>query len=296
MVQSLQIVCDDREKAYNNPPQVYQWFLRNCKNEIQETMLKGKRIAAGLEDPPEPFYTNDVESQNNVIKHQMSYKTKELPQFISSMKSMMINQRKEIEKAVAGIREYRLVELYKHLAIDTRKFFQMPDKQHEKAVKAVFTTLLEAVEESSLQDHTSPSISSNTDHTPPSTSSIPDKLAENKLLSLPIPTYLADKVWNESTGVLATDGSVCPSPGCKDRSGWLVKSTDLKRNSPYFVDGQVVCEPSCGVFKSSKVCVHTVSVAHHTGKFGQYLQWLLKQKEGTLNVSKLAAVDMPAGG
>ena len=270
------------------------------RNEIQKTMFKEKRIASGLGDPPEPFYTNDVESQNNVIKHQMSYKTQELPQFISSMKTMMINQRKEIEKAVAGIGEYRLVELYKHLAIDTRKFFQMSDKQREKAVKAVFTTSLEAVEESSLQDHTPPSISSNPDHTPPpSILSISDKPAENKLLSLPIPAYLADKVWDESTNVLAAEGSVYPSPGCKDRSEWLVKSTDLKRKSPYFVEcrknGQVVCEPSCGLFKSSKVCVHTVSVARHTGELGQYLHWLLKQKEGTLNVSKLAAVDMPAG-
>ena len=119
MVQSLQIIWGDREKAYNNPPQFYQWFLRNCKNEIQETMIKEKRIASGLGDPPESFYTNDVESQNNVIKHQMSYKTQELPQFISLMKTMMINQRKAIEKAVADLGEYRLVEAYKHLAIDT---------------------------------------------------------------------------------------------------------------------------------------------------------------------------------
>ena len=306
MVQSLQIIWDGREKAYNNPPQFYHWFLRNCKNEIQETMLKEKRIASGLGDPPEPFYTNDVESQNNVIKHQMSYKTQELPQFISSMKTMMINQRKEIEKAVAGIGEYRLVEAYKHLAIDTQRFFQMLDKQCEKAIKAVFTTPLE-VEESSLEDYTCPSIPDHTspstlsifDHTSPSTSNIPDKPAENTLLCLPIPDYLADKVWDESTNVLAADGSVCPSPGCKDKSEWLVKSTDLKRKSPYFVEcrknGQVVCGQSCGLFKASKVCVHTVSVARHTGQLGQFLQWCLKQKAGTLNMSKLAAVDMPAG-
>ena len=54
----------DRKKAYNNHPQFYQWFLRNYKNEIQETMFKEKRIASGLRDPPEPFYTNDAESQN----------------------------------------------------------------------------------------------------------------------------------------------------------------------------------------------------------------------------------------
>lgn len=174
----------------------------------------------------------------------------------------------------------------------------MSDKQREKAIKAVFTTPLE-VEVSSLEDSNSPSASSIGDHTSQSTSSIPDKPAENKLLCLPIPAYLADKVWDECTNVLATDGSVCLSPGCKDKSEWLVKSTDLKRKSPYFVEcrrnGQVVCEQNCGLFKASKVCVHTVSVARHTGQLGQYLQWCLKQKAGTLNMSKLAAIDMPAG-
>ena len=57
------------------------------------------------------------------------------------MKTMMINQRKEIEKAVAGFGEYRLVEAYKHLAIDTRKFFQMSDKQREKAISKLYSLL-----------------------------------------------------------------------------------------------------------------------------------------------------------
>ena len=46
-------------------------------------MLKQLRIKAGLDHPPEPFYTNDVESQNRVIKQQMNYKAQELPEFIS---------------------------------------------------------------------------------------------------------------------------------------------------------------------------------------------------------------------
>ena len=41
--------------------------------------------------------------------------------------------------------------------------------------------------------------------------------------------------------------------------------------------------------------MHTVSVARHIRQLKQYLQWILKQKAGTLNVSKLATLDMPAG-
>ena len=63
-------IWDRREERYNNPPQFYNWFLRYCKDGVKNTMLKQKRIVCGLGNPPELFYTNDVESQNSVIKHQ----------------------------------------------------------------------------------------------------------------------------------------------------------------------------------------------------------------------------------
>jgi len=49
-------------------------------------MLKEQRIKGGLGNPPEPFYANNVESQNRVIKHQLNYKAQELPEVISLMK------------------------------------------------------------------------------------------------------------------------------------------------------------------------------------------------------------------
>ena len=74
IVSSLQKILDDREMIYNNPPQFYKLFINNCKADVQKTMLKEHRIKAGLGNTLEPFYTNDVESQNQVIKHQMNYK------------------------------------------------------------------------------------------------------------------------------------------------------------------------------------------------------------------------------
>ena len=119
-------------------------------------MLKEHRIKVGLGNPPEPFYTNDVESQNQVIKHQMNYKAEELPKFISTMREMMVDQRKDIEKALASIGEYRLKHDYQNLAIDAHKFFQMSEKQCERVVKAFFLSPLnecvvaEQVEETNM--------------------------------------------------------------------------------------------------------------------------------------------------
>ena len=289
MVQSLQVVWDERERMYNNPPQFYDCFVRNYKSEIRCSMLKKRRIAAGLGNPPDPFYTNDVESQNNVIKHQMNYRPQELPDFISSMKKMVDNQKKEIERAAAGIGEYRLVEDYKHLATETRKFVQMSEKQREKLIRAIFTVPLNDLEDISPKEITEECMQQLPSH----------ETSQNFLRRLPIPVYLADKVWDESTKMLASEGCICPSPGCSNKMEWLVQSCDARRKSPYFVEcrknGQIICEQSCGVYKSSKLCVHTVTVARRNNVLSQYLRWLLKQKAGTLNLSKLAAVDMPTG-
>ena len=59
--------------------------------------------------------------------------------------------------------------------------------------------------------------------------------------------------------------------------------------------GQVKCEQSCAVFKSSKICAHSVAVAQHTHVLEEFFSWLLKQKGGPFNVTKLASVDMPTG-
>ena len=50
------------EREFNDPPS-YEWFV-NCKDTVK--MLKLVRIAAGLGNPQQPFYTNHVESYNNV--------------------------------------------------------------------------------------------------------------------------------------------------------------------------------------------------------------------------------------
>ena len=71
--------------------QVYfhNWFRANSLEVVRNCMLKGIREAAGLGSPLEPFYTNDVESKNRVLKHQTSYKPQQLSSFVESMKCCM---------------------------------------------------------------------------------------------------------------------------------------------------------------------------------------------------------------
>ena len=118
---SLQTVWNDREREFNDPPQFYDWFVENSKETIKTTILKSHRVYAGLGNPPVAFYTNDVESRNNVIKQQASYRAhdEELPQFVQSMTRLIISQKKEIERAVIGTGEYRIQPEFSNLWVDS---------------------------------------------------------------------------------------------------------------------------------------------------------------------------------
>lgn len=108
----LQVVWDEHEASLSTSsttcPSFHQWFKRNCLEEVRKCMLKDKREEAGLGSPPDPFYVNDVESKNHVLKLQAEYKPQELPTFVETMKGLLQEQKHEIEKAMIGVGEYKL--------------------------------------------------------------------------------------------------------------------------------------------------------------------------------------------
>ena len=89
------------EKPYNNPPQFHSWFKNHCQPVVAESMVQDVRQKAGLGSPAEPYYTNEVESKNKLLKEEVQYKRSQLPDFINKMGEMMHNQKQEIERAAA---------------------------------------------------------------------------------------------------------------------------------------------------------------------------------------------------
>ena len=82
MLDSFKAVWNDREQQYNSPPQFHAWFLKYCRQTVADNMLRPVRERALLGSPPQPYYTNEVESKNHVLKQHMKYKAAELPQFV----------------------------------------------------------------------------------------------------------------------------------------------------------------------------------------------------------------------
>lgn len=92
-------------------------------------MLRPIRERTGLGSPPEPYYTNEVESKNNVLKQQVMYKAMDLPMFVQHMQDLLSEQKKEIKHAVATAGEYHVAPQYADLAVDSQKWFKMTEQQ-----------------------------------------------------------------------------------------------------------------------------------------------------------------------
>ena len=89
MLTKLQGVWNDREKPFNSPPVFFSWFQQYQRNVIAESLVQKVRIEAGLGNPPVPYYTNEVESKNHILKQHVHYKATELPTFVDSMKDLL---------------------------------------------------------------------------------------------------------------------------------------------------------------------------------------------------------------
>ena len=144
----LEEIWNEREKAFTlQEPVFHSWFKAYTLEVVRNGMLKEKRILAGLGCPPEPFYTNDVESKNRVLKHQTNYRKQELPQFVEHMRELIMEQRSEVEKAVAGLGEYSLTSAYQHLGVETKRWFLKTEAQRKRAIAKFMTAkLVESVE------------------------------------------------------------------------------------------------------------------------------------------------------
>ena len=55
-------------------PGFHAWFLKYKAEDIATSMTQNLRESAGLGNPPEPFYTNEVETINRLIKGRSTIK------------------------------------------------------------------------------------------------------------------------------------------------------------------------------------------------------------------------------
>ena len=136
MLEGVKVRWNELEKPNNSLPKFYNWFVKHCLSVITECMIQDVLKNAGLGSPPEPYYTNEVESKNKVIKEEVRYKKSDLPEFVHKMSNLMHEQKQEIESSVINSGEYRVREEYQQYAVDSTHWFQMTSDKKTRKINA----------------------------------------------------------------------------------------------------------------------------------------------------------------
>ena len=271
MLSNIESKWNELEKKFNSPPVFFSWFWQYQRSVVIESMTQEARIKGGLGNPPTPYYTNEVESKNDVLKQHVSYKASDLPKFVDHMKDLLQEQRNEVQRSVISQGEYHLEEEFKSYAIDQAKWFTLDDQRKrrvDKFMKAELPMITAKSPDSSHQGSSSNVLMS----------SLPlDQLA--------LPRHFSRSLWSKAQALSTDMNGMVNCPG--DHTSWMVKSESGPR--PHFVraakGGGYLCDDTCLAYKSSKTCSHSVAVALKTGNLDKYIKWYSTTKQKGPNMT-----------
>ena len=159
-------------------------------------MVQSVHTEAGLGNPTVPYYTNDVESKNHILK-QHAYYASELPTFVDNMKDLLQQQRKEVERSIIAQGEYKLQENYTKYGVQSAKWFTMTSDQRAKHIdKFMNAALLEPECESSKSSES------------------------NTSCPLSVLSHFAVNMWRKAQTLSSSDDAMVLCPG--NTSSWMV--------------------------------------------------------------------------
>ena len=217
---------------------------------IANCMIRPLREKAGLGSPPAPYYTNDIESKNNILKQHLQRKASQLPEFVESIKVLITEQRSEVKKAVATYGEYRVVSCYSNLACKRQKWFKMTEKQRQNKIKQFMKAPIAPSRDDSDGEE------------------IRDQATPLDCLSLP--PNMAKIIWSRANEILKDESAMVNAPG--DEVAYVVKSVSGQK--PHYMrptkGGGYLCDDCLG-YKSAKICAHTVAASVKAGKMDSFI-------------------------
>ena len=119
----------------NKDPCFYNWLVKNEADVMKTSMIAGVRQDAGMGCPPVQYTTNRNESMNRIAQEYANYSRSTWVQLANNMYELIMNEQKEVDKAIYGMGEYRFRPNYKHLKFESSQWFRMTPDQRKKAAK-----------------------------------------------------------------------------------------------------------------------------------------------------------------
>jgi len=280
----------ERSSNPENEPQFHSWFCHEKAPIIIDAVLPEVRLKAHMTGDPVPlFTTNNSESINHIIKNEVEWKENKLPVLISHLKAVCDKQVSEMQKAVIGRGEWKLISLY-NLEIPEDVWFQKSQEQRTRLLKKV----MEA--RPFISTSTAAPLPTVQDLSPAAAEGILSVASENSGITT-LSKGTLEGIWKKAETLIQTNGNIISVPWSTDKKECLVRSTT--GDQPHLVKmsqdkQQYCCDDKCPMFKGFLICAHTVAAAQFNGNLEVFIKWYVANKCRP-NLTSIAQEGMPKG-
>ena len=210
---------------------------------MKKSMIASVRQDAGLGDPSTHYTTNRNESINRVAQQycntDCTYST--WVQLSNKLYDLIINQQKEVEKAIYRMGEYKFKESYQHLEIESARWFKMTHDQRRNAIQKVMKEKCILYESQNDQ---------------PSASAV----CQSELPHM----YLSVQPDKSGITTLPMTNAKCVASEAGDKPH-VVTQCKQKR-------GLLNCDDLCFGWKAQRICSHVLAAAESMGSLEEFLQ------------------------
>ncbi|KAJ7350129.1 hypothetical protein OS493_038330 [Desmophyllum pertusum] len=273
-------------------------YLSDRSTMMKESMTADIRAKAGLGNPPEKFYTNDSESNNERIKHKMEHREAGLCSFVAGMKQLAYSQETEFAKALCGMSsEFKVRDVFSSFVVPASKWYDMREDQRRSYVLRIYKL---AISEMYAEDPQQCVLSSRSDVQLPSISTTPEHSGLGSIIPLPV----LKGIWRKAAlllSVFENNVSSAPTNDPNTKMFCVQGQTDMSP-VPYFVQMHCCskCRTSCShvkvtcnckMYKPNSICSHALVVAEKCGDLNSFLKWRASQAK-SYNFTSLATVNI----
>ena len=106
---------------------------------MKKSMTADIRAKAGLGNPPEKFYTNDSETNNERKKHKMEHREAGLCSFVVGMKQLAYSQETEFAKVMCGMSsKFKVRDVFSSFLVPASKWYDMREDQRQSYVLRIY--------------------------------------------------------------------------------------------------------------------------------------------------------------
>ena len=221
----------------------------------------------------------------------MGFKESEMTAFCESMRTLVLQQKKDVDSAVFNTGPYQLSADFLSFEVPQNTWFKMSTKQREhhlyKFREARMTSVPPEQEASNASNPTEPQLT-------PTANKLSINLVDEGVISAP--EEVLNAITRRAEELLSNPQSIVSAPGSTDDRTYIVESKISSK--PHFVslakNGKTTCE-DCPGWKSLKLCSHAVAAAEKCGRLLKYVKWLKEKGSSRMNIASYVTCDSGKG-